>query len=131
MPKSPKKPMEAASAQAGRSDRPKPLSGSEGKYDLGATKTKRSLLEKIKDALTPKYDVGIRLEYKDKKKDDQMKMPSGKPIRFHVKVDKEIYEGHLNDKGEALVTGLPKKQCQISFPEIDHGEIEGPATEAL
>jgi len=131
MTKSPKKATKAASAEAGQSGQTKPLSGSEGKYDLGATKTKRNVLKKIKDALTPKHDVGIRLEYKDKKENEQMKMPSGRPVKFRIKVGQEVYEGDLDDQGEALVKGLPEKQCQISFPEIDHEEIEGPATESL
>lgn len=131
MPKSPKKATKAGLAKAGQSGQPKPLSGSKGKYKLGATKTNRNILEKIKDALTPKYGVGIRLEYKDKKKDEQIRMPSGKPIKFRIKIGKEVYEGDLDDKGEALVKGLPEKQCQILFPEIDGGEIEGPTTESL
>ena len=131
MPKSPKKPTEAASAKPGQSDQSKPLSGSPGKYKLGSTKVKPSLLDKIKDALTTKYEVGIRLEYTDKKKNDQMKMPSGNPVKFRLKVGKDVYEGELDGQGEALVTGLPEKQCQISFPEIDAGEIKGPVKEAL
>lgn len=131
MPKSPKKPTEAASAKPGLSDQPQPLSGSPGKYKLGSTKVKPSLLDKIKDALTTKYEVGIRLEYTDKKKDSQMKMPGGHPVKFRIKVGKDVYEGELDAKGEALVGGLPEKQCQISFPEIDEGEIKGPTKEPL
>ena len=49
-------------------------------------------------------------------------MPSGGPVKFHIKAGDRVYEGQLNEQGQATVEGLTESQCEISFPEIESKE---------
>jgi len=115
MPKPPKKAEEADKDKAGQIAEVKPLEGEKGKYDLGSQKVGKAPLEEEET-----HKINIKL--KNDKDKPVSTMPSGGSVTFHIKVEGETYEGSLDDKGEAEITGLPNKPCDVSFPEIDKTE---------
>ena len=118
MPKPPKKAKEGDKDKAGQVAEVKPLEGEKGKYDLGSQKVGKAPLEEAEEEETHK----INIKLKNDKNKPVLTMPSGGSVTFHIKVEGETYEGSLDDKGEAEITGLPNKPCDVSFPEIDKKE---------
>ena len=119
MPDPPKKAKDAGKDKPGDISDVKPLEGQKGKYDLGSQKVgKVSPDEATEEEETHKINIKLKND-KDK---PVSTMPSGGSVIFHIKVEGETYEGSLDDKGEAEITGLPNKPCEVSFPEIDKKE---------
>ena len=118
MPKTPKKAKEADKDKAGQVAEVKPLEGEKGKYDLGSQKVGKAPPDEAEEEETHK----INIKLKNDKNKSVSTMPSGGSVTFYIKVEGETYEGFLDDKGEAEITGLPNKPCDVSFPEIDKKE---------
>lgn len=118
MPETPKKAKDAGKDKAGDIADVKPLEGEKGKYDLGSQKVGKASSDKAEEEETHK----INIKLKDDKNKPVSTMPSAGSVIFHIKVEGKTYEGSLDDKGEAEITGLPNQPCDVSFPEIDSKE---------
>ena len=120
MPKTPKKAEEADKDKAGKVAEVQPLKGEDGQYDLGEQEVEKPGTEEETEEETSSHFVKIKLQ--DKNGDPISKKPSGGPVKFHTKAGDQVYEGQLNEQGQATVEGLPESQCEISFPEIESKE---------
>ena len=121
MPKTPKKAKDAGKDKAGQIAEATPLEGEDGKYDLGSQKVGKGPTDEAEET-SEEETHKINIKLKNDKDKTVSKMPSGGSVIFHIKVEGETYEGSLDDKGEAEITGLPNQPCDVSFPEIDTNE---------
>jgi len=129
-PKTPAQAADADDAQGGQKTTVNPLTGQPGKYKVESQQVNKSLVEQIKEIFTS-HRIGIRLEYQDKKKDEKIAMPNGAAVKFRIHVGKDIYEGELDDKGEAVVDGIQPETCKVSLPEIESSEVVSYTTTEL
>jgi len=103
--------------------KPKALPGVKGIYDLrapGADGVGAGAAGFGADTGQETFVIGVRLV--NDREQPVVTMPSGGPVVFHLTVAGETFEGELGEDGTATVKGLPEKQCEISFPEIDTDE---------
>jgi hypothetical protein len=121
MPKIPKKAKDASKEKGGQITEVKPLQGEKGKYNLGSQKVGKASPDETEQS-TEEETHKINIKLKNDANKPVSTMPSGGSVIFHIKVEGETYEGSLDDKGEAEITGLPNQPCDVSFPEIDKNE---------
>jgi len=121
MPKTPKKAKDAGKDKAGQIAEVTPLEGEKGKYNLGSQKVGKAPSDESEETAEEEtHKINIKLKNDENK--PVSTMPSGGSVKFLIKVEGKTYEGSLDDKGEAEITGLPNQPCDVSFPEIDKNE---------
>ena len=135
-PEKPNKASESAKAKAGEPLELQANPAQPGQYSVDSVVVKGGGGEEGGGEEKKTYGIIIQLE------DDQGKpvstLPSGDPVKFRLAVGGQSYEGTLAGtpvlkpdgtpqkdkdgkdvfKSQATVTGLPEKQCEVSFPEI-------------
>ena len=113
--KEPEKPVEAASIDPGEDSKVKAK-----KKELESTKLDSSKIspQEPDDNSEPKTEVSwVAFNLKD---------DAGKPVPdepYKVKTsDGKIYTGTLDDQGKARIDGIPKGNCEITFPRMHKTE---------
>ena len=111
-----------------------PLEGEKGQYDLRSQKTDGgggddssgdSTEDKAEEESEEEAEVHyIKIVLKNDQGTPVPVMPSGDSVKFHLKVGTELFEGELDEKGEARVDGITETECEVSFPQIDGDEIK-------